>query len=292
MVLPEGSCSRRGTSVPLLAVLFGVVALLWSLEPPVTDRTVLAFAPWMMVGATLHVFYRREMYPDVVAVLFATPSVYLVTATVAGLLWIVGLFLQAGGGGRLPTGSWAESARGLRRGRVGTRRDERRDRNVSAALAHRHRRPHGRRHRADVVRTEHLVYRRRRGHGATGALVVFGHTLDGISTAVGYDSRRQRVPASRLILEAGALPTAEYIGAGWLFVLVKVALAAVILGCSGSTSKSSRNGHDSSSRSSRRSVSGRASTTSYCSWSADADCCTDGPANPQTGRGFGGTDVQ
>jgi len=67
----------------------------------------------------------------------------------------------------------------------------------------------------------------------TGALVVFGHTLDGVTTAIGYDvlGAAESVPLSLVLLEAGeALPTAEYIGSGWLFVLVKVSLAMVILG--------------------------------------------------------------
>ncbi|ELY58846.1 hypothetical protein C493_06157 [Natronolimnohabitans innermongolicus JCM 12255] len=64
-------------------------------------------------------------------------------------------------------------------------------------------------------------------------IVVFGHTVDGVSTAIGYDvlGAGEEVPLSRLILEAGeSLPTAEYIGGGWLFILVKVGLALVILG--------------------------------------------------------------
>lgn len=96
MVVPEGFVLPPWyLLIPLLVVLGGVLALLWTLEPPVTDRTVIAFAPWMMFGSTLHVLHRLEAYPDSIAVLFASPSVYLLTATVAGLVWIVGLFLHA-----------------------------------------------------------------------------------------------------------------------------------------------------------------------------------------------------
>ncbi|MEY7850515.1 DUF63 family protein [Natrarchaeobius sp. A-rgal3] len=235
MVLPEGFMLPPWyLLVPLLAVLFGAVALLWSLEPPVTDRTVLAFAPWMMVGATLHVFYRLEVYPDALAVLFATPSVYLVTATVAGLIWIVGLFLQAGGLqrtadkflGGIGAGVFVAAVSVLVATSVGTGTFRPLWLIVIVVLT--------------VVVTALTWFGLSiwftsvaATTGATGTLVVFGHTLDGISTAVGYDflGAREEVPASRLILEAGgALPTAEYIGAGWLFVLVKVALALVILG--------------------------------------------------------------
>jgi uncharacterized membrane protein len=68
--------------------------------------------------------------------------------------------------------------------------------------------------------------------GTVGLLAVFGHALDGVSTAVGYDllGFGEQTPLSRIIIEAaGALPTADLIGSGWLFVLVKLALAAVVV---------------------------------------------------------------
>lgn len=68
--------------------------------------------------------------------------------------------------------------------------------------------------------------------GAVGALAVFGHTLDGVSTAVGLDvlGFGERSPVSRAIIEfAAGLPTAEVVGAGWLFILVKLALAALVV---------------------------------------------------------------
>ncbi|ELY47637.1 hypothetical protein C495_05247 [Natronorubrum sulfidifaciens JCM 14089] len=215
-------------------VLAGIIALLWALEPPVTDRTVLAFAPWMMFGSTLHVLHRLDLYPDQIETLFAAPSVYLVTAIVAGAAWIIAIFLYAGGlqptiarfVGISGTAFFAVFAMitlnvGWEQGTfepfwpviavVAT--------GVVTALAWvvlslRF---------TDVAATT----------GATGVLVVFGHTLDGVSTAIGYDvlGAAEEVPLSRLILEAGeTLPTEPYIGAGWLFVLVKVVLALVILG--------------------------------------------------------------
>ncbi|RQG98840.1 DUF63 family protein [Natrarchaeobius oligotrophus] len=234
MVVPEGFVLPPWyLLVPLLVVFFGTATLLWTLEPPVTDRTVLAFAPWMMIGATAHVLYRLEVYPDAAAVLFASPGVYLVTATVGGLVWILGAFLEAGGLQRskdrflgivgvvffatsvlaLLVESWnsgafqpfwpvvAVVATGVVTALVW----------LALGLWF-----------TDVAAVT----------GATGALVVFGHALDGISTAVGYDvlGASEEVPLSRLILEAGgALPTAEYVGAGWLFVVVKIVLAVVVL---------------------------------------------------------------
>ena len=235
MVVPEGFVLPPWYFlVPLLVILAGVVALLWALEPPVTDRTVLAFAPWMLFGSALHVLHRIEAYPDRIEVLFASPSVYLVTAIVAGIVWIVGIFLYAGG--LQPTiervvgiaGTaffavfamlilnigWADGTFEPFWPVIGV---------VIAGIV-----------TAiawialglwftDVAATT----------STTGALVVFGHALDGVSTAVGYDvfGAGEEVPLSRLVLETGeALPTYEYIGAGWMFILVKVVLAMVILG--------------------------------------------------------------
>jgi uncharacterized membrane protein len=67
--------------------------------------------------------------------------------------------------------------------------------------------------------------------GKTGVLVLFAHILDGVSTAVGFEVLSENVteqtPLSRLILEAGAdIPV---VGGGGLFVVVKLALAVVVL---------------------------------------------------------------
>ena len=66
--------------------------------------------------------------------------------------------------------------------------------------------------------------------GPAGFVLVAGHVLDGVSTAVGTDllGFGEQTPLSRLLIEAGAALTPE-LGGGWLFVLVKTALAAVVL---------------------------------------------------------------
>ncbi len=68
--------------------------------------------------------------------------------------------------------------------------------------------------------------------GPFGAFVVFGQTLDALSTLVGIDvlAFTERVPASRAIIEFTAdLPVASVLGSGWLFVLVKLALAVALV---------------------------------------------------------------
>ncbi|THE66231.1 DUF63 family protein [Salinadaptatus halalkaliphilus] len=235
MVLPEGFVLPPWYLLgPTLVVLGGVVAFLWSLDPPVTDRTVLAFTPWMMLGATLHVLYRFEAYPASVETLFATPSVYLVAAIATGIAWILGIVLHAAG--IQPTiervfGGLGVVCVGAVTGSV-----------LLASVQQGTFEPFW-----PVIALVITVVVTALAWlalglwftdvatvtGLTGAIVVFGHTLDGVTTAIGYDvlGAAEEVPLSRLVLETGeALPTYEYVGAGWLFVLVKVVLPLVVLG--------------------------------------------------------------
>ncbi|WIV67811.1 DUF63 family protein [Natrialbaceae archaeon AArc-T1-2] len=235
MVVPDGFVLPPWYFfVPLVLLLAVVVALLWVLEPPVTDRTVVAFAPWMMLGSTFHVLYRLEAWPEPIAALFSSPTVYLTTALIAGVVWLLGSFVYAAGlqpsierlVGVVGTGFFAVfAAVTIAHGwEVGTFSP------LWPVLS--------------VVITGivtalawlvlSLTYTQAVATtGMTGALVVFSQALDGVSTAVGYDviGVHEEVPASRFILETGeALPTYEYLGAGWLFVVVKVLLALVVVG--------------------------------------------------------------
>ena len=234
MVLPEGFILPPWYILgPLVVVFVGVVAMLWAIEPPVTDETVLAFAPWMMLGSTLHVLFKVDAFPPSIELLFSAPSVYVTTAVVAGLVWILGSFLYAAGlqrsiervVGITGTGFFAVFAMfTLMLGwELGTFEPfwpviSVVVAGIVAALAWL---------ALSLWLTEVAAVT-----GLSGAFVVFAQILDGVSTAIGYDvlGAAEEVPASRFILEAGeALPTYEYIGAGWLFVLVKVLLALVIV---------------------------------------------------------------
>lgn len=234
MVLPEGF------TLPPLPYLVGlgigfaaVVALLWALSPDVTDWTVVAFAPWMVTGSVLHVLYQQEAFPTVLEPLFSTGAVYVTTATVAGLVWIVSIFLTAMrrnasvarqlgtiGTGVAVTFAMFSLYLGAQDGAVelfwpviaGVLAG------VLAALAWL---------LLGLTITEAAAVT-----GMSGALVVFGHSLDGVSTAVGVDvlGAAERTPASRVVLDlAGRLPVADTVGVGWLFVLLKVALALLIV---------------------------------------------------------------
>jgi len=65
-----------------------------------------------------------------------------------------------------------------------------------------------------------------------GWLVLFSHVFDGITTAIGVDllGTTERSYLPRAIMEFAAdLPTAEILGTGWLFVVVKVVVAVLVI---------------------------------------------------------------
>lgn len=222
-ILPEGFALPPA---PYLAgSLLAVVAVAWGLrrrDPAFGEEHVLASVPWMVVGAAGHVLFVVDAVPAVAAPLFGTPAVYVTAAVVGAAVWlavdaaglpvarvlgVVGSLLALGavvtvvatadtvaptlpaGGLLLGAGLGWIAARLLIRLRPGTR----------------------------VA-------------GAAGTVAVVAHGVDGVTTAVGVDllGFGERTPLSALILEAAAaLPTAATLGTGWLFVLVKLTVAAV-----------------------------------------------------------------
>ncbi|PYZ03214.1 hypothetical protein C8039_17815 [Halogeometricum sp. wsp3] len=62
---------------------------------------------------------------------------------------------------------------------------------------------------------------------------MFAHMLDGVSTAVGADVSRitELTRAGGVFELAGTLPTAPYLGKGWLFVFVKLLVAIGVASC-------------------------------------------------------------
>ncbi|MFB6354079.1 MAG: DUF63 family protein [Halobacteriales archaeon] len=205
-----------------------VAAALWRLAPAVTAETVLALAPWMGVGAALHALYVVGAAPDPAAPLLGAPAVYGTVFVVAGTVW-AGLATAtrvdprrvAGWLGAVGTVAFlAAAAAVLTSGSafapiwpaVGLLLAF-----VVAAAAWR-----------VIVRLAPEAA----ATGWPGRLVVFAHALDGLSTAIGVDviGFGERTPLSRLVMDiAGALPTAETVGVGWLFVLVKLAVAGAVV---------------------------------------------------------------
>jgi len=237
MVLPTGFALPP---LPYLVVLVGgvglIAALLVALEPPVDQRTVVALAPWMALGGALHALNQPpiELYDAALAPLFGTPSVYLTTFNTMGTVWLLLSFLGVRMGhddtisrnlGLVGTGILTvvlvlSAITALRSGII--------DPVWSplamilslfvAAIAV----------LAMALWRTPLVIRAR----YAAPTVVFAHVFDGISTAIGTDvlGVSERSPVPRAIMEfAGDLPTASAIGSGWLFVLVKLVVAVVVV---------------------------------------------------------------
>lgn len=228
MVLPAG------TTVPplpyLLGVLLAVGAVAWGLRRAsvrLTGTTVLALSPWMVTGAGLYVLYQIDVVPGVLSPLFGSPTVYATTFVPAGLIWLSALRTRSpekilAGTGVLaaivPIGfalgvAAAEGTFSPGWPLLGVV--------IAAVLG------------AgtwglfsEVLPDEAATV------GWTGALVIGSHALDGVSTAIGVDVLNfgEQTPLSRIVLEtAGVLPTAEIIGVGWLFVVVKLVVAVLVV---------------------------------------------------------------
>ena len=237
MVLPSGfGLPPLPYLVALVGGTFLAAAVLVALEPPIDQRTVAALAPWMALGGALHALHQPpvELYDAVLAPLFGAPAVYLTTFVATGVVWIM---LSMFG---TRSGRDQEITRNL--GLVGT--------GVltvvlvlSAVTALRS-------GIADLIwpalavlvslfvaaitvlvvalwRTPVVIRAR-----YAAPTVIFAHVFDGVSTAIGTDllGVSERSPVPRAIMEfAGSLPTASAIGSGWLFVLVKIAVAVAVV---------------------------------------------------------------
>lgn len=231
MILPEGFSLPP---LPYLAVLtvalVGVAYGLSRRSLEVTSRHVLALAPWMTVGSSLYVLYSVGALPASVRPLAGTPSVYLSVAVVVGAIWI-GADSAAATRERLPTvlaasGVVAFAPVFLAALRWGAREGSLTPfwPGVAVAISV-----------PSALATWSILKRfvpRVAVTGHAGLLAVFAHTLDGISTAVGIDvlGFGEQTPLSAAIMHfAGTLSTADLLGVGWLFVLVKLAVAGVVV---------------------------------------------------------------
>lgn len=228
----------------LLIGVAAVVLLLRTIRPPITATTVLAFVPWMVTGAGLHVLYQfdatgaADAFPSAIAPLFSAPAVYLTTFVGLGGVWI-GATLAARSG-RLADNAGAVSRR---LGLVGAGVTlvfvlfvlvQARAGSLSLAPVY----PVVSLLVTTALTAVAVLALWRRWPDAierlrvAGTLVVFAHLLDGVTTAIGYDllgvSERSALPA-RIMEFAGTLPTAQYVGAGWLFVVVKLLVAGVVV---------------------------------------------------------------
>lgn len=227
------------------ALLIGtgtIVVLLYALRPPLTQKIVLSFIPWVISGSILHVFWQlgkiqqRQLYPEPIEALFSAPAVYLTTFIVLGAIWTLSAIIVPSydRSDRIATYMLATGV-GVLIPLLGLVVWQGRDPQLAPmepiwpvlGLI------------LSIVLT-FIIYI---GIGAwrtyviaqarsVGAFVLFAHTFDGVTTAIGVDvlggGERSALPAAILDFAAG-LPVADTIGVGWLFVLVKVSLASAIV---------------------------------------------------------------
>ena len=255
-----------GTTIPPLPYLVAVLLAAGSVavavrrqRPNVTGRHVLALVPWIALGAAFHVLFVVAALPPFVAPLGGSPTVYLVVGTLAAAVWVVAdaaastdrrATATAVGG----TGGDSGSAE------VGERR-------ADDSLVAPDRVPGVLAVAGTVLLVPTLVAAGASGvstagagwsavalvlsvpvtgavwwaierispeagvTGGVGVLAVAGHALDGVSTAIGVTQLGfgERTPLSRAILELGGLPAVPVLGEGWAFLLVKLAVASVLV---------------------------------------------------------------
>lgn len=229
--LPEGFAFPP---LPYLLVLVAAIAAvgigLVRRRPAVTAAHILAFGPWIAVGAAGHVLFVLEALPMAIEPLGGTPAVYLTTGAIAAAAWLaidqigpperVPLALAALGGIVALALSAVIVSAGAARGTLA----------VAWPLV-------GVLVSIPLTAIAWTILDRQRPEaaavtGSVGLFVLFGHALDAVTTTVGVDilGFGERTPLSQAILSiAESLPTAAILGTGWLFVLVKLVLAGVIV---------------------------------------------------------------
>ncbi|WP_200530658.1 DUF63 family protein [Halorubrum sp. LN27] len=221
-----------GTTLPpapyLVGVLLAAGAVAVALRrrrPRVTGRRVLALAPWMALGSAAHVLYVVDALPPLLSPLAGSPTVYLTVGALAGAAWLAADAVRpdrvseslalAGALCLAPVVAVAVS--------TGLSSEGARWSTVALALT------------VPIAGAVWVGLTRLRPEtaitGGVGALAVFGHALDGVSTAVGTAQLGfgERTPVSRILLELGGLPSLPVLGEGWLFLLVKLAVASAVV---------------------------------------------------------------
>ena len=217
-------------------------AVLYALQPPLDQKTVLAFIPWIVTGSILHVFWQlqeavqRQLYPEVIEMAFSAPAVYLTTFIPLGIIWAVSamvvptyeksdqiaqyvgvtgvgimtlltiLLVWQGFDDAVAPMEPVWPVLGLVVSFVLTFV-------LYIAIGS---------WRTYVIAEARFV----------GAFVLFAHVFDAVTTAIGVEQlgATERSALPRAIMDLAAeLPTADALGTAWLFVVVKIALASAIV---------------------------------------------------------------
>lgn len=223
MVLPAGSTLP---AVPYLLAVVIVAAIVvvgfWRRSPTVGEQEVLALAPWILAGGTLYVVYETGGAPAALAPLFSSPIVYLTTGSLAGLVWLAADRTTATNVPVLATSGVLLTTIGIA---VAVSTGETFSPGIPAL---------------SLVAASLLagilwwILRAWEPNvevlGWAGTVLVFGHSLDGLTTVAGvvHLGFGERSPLARILIDTGGWISLPLLGEAWLFVLAKVILAAAV----------------------------------------------------------------
>lgn len=219
MVLPAGTTLPALPYLGLLAVAVGGASVLLArANPRVTEELVLAASTWMVAGATFYVVYEFGLAPPVVEPLLSSPAVYLVAYVGASLVWVTTLHVGTDPVGPLAISGLVVAIPPL----FGTLLTAATLAPVLPLVA-----------TVGAAVVSGAVWWLLRAWepqvevlGWAGTLTIFAHALDALTTVVGvvHLDFIERTPLSRFLLEFAAGAPVPLLGAGWLFVLIKVLL--------------------------------------------------------------------
>lgn len=223
--------------VAVLALL--VTGLLYTERPRVSRRTVASFVPWMLVGAGLSVLASTADYPARIEPAVSGPGAYLTTYAVVGIVWFTAIQFARGGrpADRLPTylgtmgvgaGVVVVGALLVRAGTLtGTQLFWLAITPIAAAAV-----------AGVVLLLLGLWYPEAAAYtGMAGGLVVFGHTLAAIATAVVVASGGQHSALSWAVMHLLATAdAARFVGVelellwagGFVWTKLVLATAAIV----------------------------------------------------------------
>lgn len=257
--VPEGTTIPPAPYLVVVLLAAGAVGTAFHRRSPaVTGRHVLALAPWMALGSAAHVLYVVDALPAVFRPFAGSPTVYLTVGVLAGGALLVADGATAGDGSTTASESTAAggpvAADGSTAVTGGSNPTASRVPTALATVGLLLLGPTVALALAAGISTDGAFWStialvttvpiaagvwigltRLRPEtaitGGVGVLAVFGHALDGVSTAVGVTHLGfgERTPVSRILLEIGGLPSLPVLGEGWVFLLVKLAVASAVV---------------------------------------------------------------
>lgn len=246
MVVPIAELSIPPTIHLVLLISSSVIiaTLLYSIQPPMTQRTVVAFIPWVLSGAILHSLYQLgkafqvQLYPQILEPLFSSPAVYLTIFVAMGTVWLFAAVIRPQSATVTQdevSGFLGFIGFGVMLALLGIMGWQAADPAVGPLQLVL---PIGGLLLSLLLSfIMYILLGSWRTYiiaeaGTVGGLVLFAHVFDAITLAIGVELLDIAAASEVAFLFfdfARSLPTYQYIGAGWLFVAVKALFAIAII---------------------------------------------------------------